>query len=326
MKDLIGGDRFGFERILMLVLVPGLIALGPFAWLLYLLHRPDAATIIGVQGPQWIHDHLHLDRLPTTRPLLEFAQNNKELAVSVVLAFAVVWGLVIEDMGAWLERNVIDNLNRERKDPNLFPAWDAYRRMVDEQGKIPAIIPAYTAGLVPRMKFQLSLSVSLSFFALGLYLLWLFNVLKFEPVAYYAVMTLVLLGAAFEFTKAISYCRYLHENRVCELQSRGNAPLDYFHPRASATGPAEPITYKLTCGASCCRSLRRFKLLKDPVASDGGFCLLEVVDLQPANGQPSGLARVRRLWSWVRCRQGSARCTHYQVGSLRYLHLDLLSV
>lgn len=320
MKDIVSAERFSFERIIMQVLVPGLVALGPFMWLLYLVHRPDAASIVGADGPEWLREFFRAGAADRPRPLLTFAQNNKELAAFVALVFAIMAGLIIEDMGSWVEHRYLDVHNRNRSDRNLFPIWDAYLRATDETGKIPAILPTYVASLVPRMKFQLSCSIALMFMAVGMALMFYLGLLRFGTVIFWSVLALVCLVAFIELRKAMSYGRLLHRTRVLELQARGLLEPDYLRPQFSGALPeaGKEVYYTLNEGPSCCSS--RWKLL-ELKASAKSYRLIKVVAHAKAHRGSTSAPRFvfnlpERIWKGA--------CPHFKEGKLKYLHDDVL--
>lgn len=315
MKDLLATDRFGFERIVMQLLIPGLIAIGPLLWLLYLLHRPDVLQIMGSEGPIWLKNVLLVDDPSRPKPLFTFIQNNKGLAAFVVLVFAVVAGLIIEDMGSWVEWNVIDKWNTTNKDRNLFFVWDSYLRLLEDNTKTTAVLADYTSTIMPRMKFQLSTSISLLFFAGGMTVVYICGLLRLGHVVYWSIMPLTLFVAILEYRKALSYCALLHRNRVLMLQARSVLPPDYLAPVLPGAGITAPQYLSFKHSPSCCTA--KWKLQK--LAENNGYTLCKVVKRSEMNGMHF-LRMVVNLPSWP----FYGACPHFRSDTLVYLHPTLL--
>lgn len=236
MKDFIATERYGFERILMQLLIPGLVALGPFVWLLFRIHEP-------MQGR-----------------LIVFASANKELALFLVFVLAIIAGAIIEELALRLEPQLIDRWN-SRRDPNLKPIWYAYLRLRNEEKTSMSVMPDYNSSVVARFKFTMSLSIALMVCFIGLVILILLEVLLLKAAAAWVLPSLLFTGAVYLFSESKGTALLLHDNRVLILQAFGQLPVDYDEPLGKDC-PDNDERYVLKIkGATCCRACRAFRIL-----------------------------------------------------------------
>lgn len=323
MKDFLGSDRFGFERVVMQVLAPGLVALGPFVWLIYLVHRGDILLLLGDSGPAWIRSWADAngDGVADPRPLMDFVRVNKTLAITVVMLCAILVGLVIEDAGAWIERNVFDPVNLRRKDRNLRVVWYAYLRANDQKDTKPAVAPKYMSAVLPRMKFQLSLGIALLFFSVGLMLLTHFALLKLVPQVIGVIIGTMVLGSVFQFRKALSYCTFLHELRVCDLQARGKAPERYFVPLPLSV-PVNDITEYALVGPL--ESWMEFWKIEGGATAELDYYLVKPTrkTLPPEDLKSKSV--MKRLWYRIRRKWYHVIYRCFKDGRTLYLSADLI--
>jgi hypothetical protein len=127
-------------RSVVTILIPGLFAISPFVGML-LYWCPGMAR---------------------------FAEANQGTSSLLVLLAALAWGHVLEDLGAWIEKDVWDPcLKRRKRDkyPNLEEEWNKYLRLAFKDEPVGH---EYLRTIQMRMKFELNCAVSVPFFFVGL--------------------------------------------------------------------------------------------------------------------------------------------------------------
>lgn len=284
MKDLIGTDRFGFERIFMQLLVPGLVALGPFIWGLY---------------------RAHADR---EGPLLDFIAAHEELALFFVFVFAIITGAIIEEISLRLEHEVIDR-HIGRNDPNLKPIWYAYLQLRTQSDSEFVIMPDYNSNAVVRFKFTMSLSIALLFAAVGVSGLVALDHIMLQGVWRWLLPTTFFLGSGYLFLESIDTATTLHRNRIHIFQALEEVPLDYDDPDdpGKPEGKEEKVRYKLEFhGSGCCTAYRKFR----KVGEHKDFYLVKAERRKPT---PSD-AELTRFDT----------CIHIDEDDVGYYHVSLL--
>ncbi len=252
MRDFFGTDRYGFERILMQLLIPGLIAVGPYLWWLYRIHEP-------IQGRFMI-----------------LISANKELALFGVAVCAIITGAMLEEVALRVEKQVIDRLNG-RHDANQSAVWYDYLRMVSNGAEGLLVLPGYNSSVVARFKFTVSLSLALLVSTAGVCGLILSRQLNLEGVTAWIVPLAMLLGAAYLFFESKDTAQVLHDNRILTLQALKQLPLDYDDPQKKERED-DGVRYCLCYpSAGCCVAFREFRVLDDSTA----YWLVEALDRIP---------------------------------------------
>lgn len=262
MNEVLGTDRYGFERILMQLLIPGLVALGPFVWWLYRLHENSSSRVI------------------------LFATENKELALFFVGMFAIIGGAVIEEIALRVENQWVDQVN-SRWDPNVRSVWYSYLRASMGDEEAPSGLTAYYSSVVARFKFTMSLSFALVFSSLGVVCLIWSEMLSLAGMAVWVVPLALLGGAGYLLYESIDTARLLHDIRILTLQALGQIPTDYDDP-SELTCPDNGKRYVLQISISnCCRTVRQFRVLDESKE----FWLVEALERIP----PKESGKVRTI-------------------------------
>jgi hypothetical protein len=252
VKDFIGTDRYGFERILMQLLIPGLVALGPFVWWLYRLHEQAGGR------------------------LMHFISANKELALFVVAVFAIIIGAILEELALRIENQYIDRVN-SRWDPNVRAVWYAYLRTVGNDKEGLVVLPGYNSSVVARFKFTLSLSLALVFTTVGVLCLIWDDMLSLAGRVPWVLPVALFLGAAYLFFESKDTATLLHDNRVLLLQALKQIPMDYDYPMKKDC-PDNGERYGLVFhGADCCSAYREFRILD----ASKEYWLVEALERKP---------------------------------------------
>lgn len=247
MKDLLGTDRFGFERIFIQLFLPGLIATAPFIWAFHITHRD----------------------LPNGE-VVPFLRGNKEVALVLVFAIAIIAGLVIEDLASRIETAVLDELNRKQVDLNLVHIWRAYLKTTTNTTTPLAVIPGYNSALVVRLKFELSMALALLFTCSGLLLLLFGGRLHTTPLTIVFIFVALLLSICYLAWEARDSTRVLHRNRVLILEANGALPSDYSRPNMAIPINPTPPLRTFSADAGVCKQCSTYLLeeLRATAAND----------------------------------------------------------
>jgi hypothetical protein len=127
-------------RSVVTILVPGLFAISPCVGML----------------------------LYSCPPMARFAEANQGTSSLLVLLAALAWGHVLEDLGAWIEKDLWDQRLKQRKRdkyPNLDEEWNKYLRLAFKDEPVGH---RYLRTIQMRLKFELNSAVSVPFFLLAL--------------------------------------------------------------------------------------------------------------------------------------------------------------
>jgi hypothetical protein len=143
--------NLSFDRILIQLVTPGLLASFPFI-LLFFNARPDVAEF--------------------------FLQDSKGLLVTSIALVALIMGIILENLGSRIEVNIYDNLLSLRRKEYL-ETWEKFL-MIQYQGQEP-IGHRYLRNILFRMKFELSAGVGLIIMTAGLGI-YNFNHVIFESI------------------------------------------------------------------------------------------------------------------------------------------------
>lgn len=133
--DLTGPLKSEVFRPLATIVVPGAIAVGPWP------------IILGHYVPQ----------------VLTFSEAHPAAFVAMLLICVIAVGLILEDLGAWIEVRWDDSI--DRRQPGHKKNWDEYLtlKLQDE-----LVGQRYLRTLVLRMKFELSMAPALVLLVVGL--------------------------------------------------------------------------------------------------------------------------------------------------------------
>jgi hypothetical protein len=127
-----------FDRVLIQLITPGLIAALPFI-LLFFDARPD------------IRDF--------------FLEDSKGLLVTSIVLVALVMGIILENIGSRIEVNIYDNRLADRK-KDYYETWEKFL-LIQYRGQEP-IGHRYLRNILFRMKFELSTGAGLLIMTFGL--------------------------------------------------------------------------------------------------------------------------------------------------------------
>lgn len=205
--DILGSDRFSIERLLIQLLIPGLVAMAPFAWLYYMEYRQcDTCGVLGM------------------------LRANKEVAFFLCVVLAVGVGMVLENIGGRIEATLLRNMVC-RSDINALKVWDLYLRTVVKE---PPVAGYYLTSMLVRLKFLLCFLPAFTTATVGVGILLVQGHLHLCCTARLVVVT-GLLGLSVLFAFDLYHLMLvLHKTRVRVLQGVGRAPADYWDPSASA--------------------------------------------------------------------------------------------
>jgi hypothetical protein len=146
-----------FDRILIQLVTPGLLASFPFI-LLFFNARPDVAEF--------------------------FLQDSKGLLVTAIALVALIMGIILENIGSRIEVNIYDNLLSLRRKEYL-ETWERFL-MIQYRGQEP-IGHRYLRNILFRMKFELSAGVGLIIMTAGL------GIYNFHHVIFDSILVNVLI-------------------------------------------------------------------------------------------------------------------------------------
>lgn len=138
--DKITSLNFSFDRVLLQLVIPGLIAV--FPWFLL-----------------FIDTHIHAK---------EYFQHNTNMTIITVIFISLIVGIILENFGGRLEVKVLDEWNR-KKDKTYDQIWDQFLQMKYKSDE--PIGQRYLRNILFRMKFELSASIAMIIMALGLTIL-----------------------------------------------------------------------------------------------------------------------------------------------------------
>jgi hypothetical protein len=138
--DKLSSLNLSFDRVLIQLIIPGLIAI--FPWFLL-----------------FINSHYNAN---------SYFHNNSTITITTLTFLALIAGLLLENFGGRIEIMWFDVLNK-RKDPNYMTIWNKFLQL-NYDGKEP-IGHRYIRNIVLRMKFELSAGIALIPMSVGLEML-----------------------------------------------------------------------------------------------------------------------------------------------------------
>lgn len=187
MKDLLPTDRYGLEQLVIQLLIPGALALLPWAWALYIQHGAVA---------QFMLQHTGL------------------AAVALFLA-SVAMGMVLVNLGSRVELHIYDADNGLTFSPAVVErVWQTYlEQRVPKDDTLVA--QHYLSTILLRMRFELSMAFALLSVAAGVQ--WLDGIKPFiRPggFLFYASVLAPIGGAVYFFIEGASSSEILHNTRM----------------------------------------------------------------------------------------------------------------
>lgn len=125
-----------FDRVLIQLIIPGLLACFPFLLLFFEL-QPD---------------------------ILAFFQSNSTLMATFVILLSLISGIILENFGSRIEVHYYDE-KQLKMDDEYLDVWDKFLQLAYDKEPIGH---RYIRNILFRMKFELSVGVSLVFMTIGL--------------------------------------------------------------------------------------------------------------------------------------------------------------
>jgi hypothetical protein len=149
--------------------------------------------------------------------LLDFWNKNSGSILTLLLLFAVAVGLIIEDLGAWIESSVLDKILK-KKNSNHMVDWDEYLKLSFEKEPIGQ---QYLDTIVLRMKFELGFGIALIIFFAGL--LW-YNIINgFCSWISFLIMTFfIVILCAYLFRESYDSAKTLGKTRSLLINNKSN--------------------------------------------------------------------------------------------------------
>jgi hypothetical protein len=175
--------NFSFDKVLLQLVIPGLIAV--FPWFLL-----------------FIDTHAHAK---------QYFQHNTNITIITVVFISLIVGILLENLGGRLEVEVFDKWNKA-KDSNYDQTWDQFLQM-KYKGDEP-IGQRYLRNILFRMKFELSSCIAVFIMALGLTILNLnFPILSNNLNAICCILILPVSLSCYFFYEAYSSSKILARTR-----------------------------------------------------------------------------------------------------------------
>ena len=186
--DFIAPLKNEIYRPIVTIIIPGIAALAPFAYLLAVNYPVLAQAANGY---------------PTLAAVLSF------LAVNAA-------GLILEDLGSWIEKSIFDRSHSNKK--KMREDWYDYLRL--QYDKEP-IAMDYIRSIVLRFKFELSFAIALVFAEIGCFIIKCTTVPNFPWV----VLVPIFIVGLYLFWEAHRGSKLLAELRS-ELLPKNNSERD----------------------------------------------------------------------------------------------------
>lgn len=140
MSDKLNSLNLSFDRVLIQLIIPGMIATFPFC---IIIHR---------NLPKEIKDLFVNDSINFT----------------AILIVSLVAGMILENFGSLIEVKIFDKLNA-KNNSTYIETWEKYLMLKFDGGE--PIGARYIRNVLLRMKFELSFGLSLIPFDIGLFIL-----------------------------------------------------------------------------------------------------------------------------------------------------------
>jgi hypothetical protein len=156
--------------------------------------------------------------------LLDFWSNNAGSSLTILLLIAVAVGLILEDIGSWVEASVLDEKIKKDK-PNYMEEWHAYLQLAYDKEPIGQ---QYLDTILLRLKFELSFGLAIPIFLGGL--IWCKIVTDFCSWTSFIIITLIslilcvyLFFESYDSAKNLSNVRSLLIKRESNQTTHSNA-------------------------------------------------------------------------------------------------------
>lgn len=138
--DKLSSLSLSFDRVLVQIIVPGLIAIFPF-FLLFLRSHPDCKA---------------------------YFYSNPPITITAISLLSLISGLFLENLGGRWEKSIMDT-RLQREYPDFDQIWKRYLQC-NFNGNEP-VGQSYFRNIVLRMKFELSAGIAMVPMTVGLWLL-----------------------------------------------------------------------------------------------------------------------------------------------------------
>lgn len=129
--------NLSFDRVLIQLVIPGLIAI--FPWFIFFLN---------------VHAHAK-----------SYLHSNTNVTILAIIFLSLITGLIIENMGGRLEVWWLDKRNK-KKYKNYGDIWDKFLLLVYEKNE--PVGQRYLRNILLRMKFELSTAIAMIPLSIGL--------------------------------------------------------------------------------------------------------------------------------------------------------------
>ena len=186
--DVLSSFKTENQRSLVVLLLPGILALWPFSVMIY----------------EYIHIQLNL------------SESFLVLTSILYLILSLGTGFLIDDVGSRIELELIEKKVAKRNGitvDKLRKIWDKYLTICDKKDEEPVLLRYYRHVLM-RFKFELNISLSLIIMLLGQFLLRFCNGLPFDmksTIVYTIGILIIIIYLKFEaFLGAV----LLHDLRI----------------------------------------------------------------------------------------------------------------
>jgi|GEM_PF-1319775 len=136
-----------FDRVLIQLVMPGVVAI--ITWIPVILG--DCSGLVKL-----------LEHHSTTK---QFLTSNFITSISTLILIGLIVGMILENLGSLIESRIIDKI-LSRKDANFYTTWFKYLRL-NFDGNEP-IGQRYISSIILRLKFELSFSLAIGSFTIGL--------------------------------------------------------------------------------------------------------------------------------------------------------------
>ena len=134
--------KLDIDRIVLQLFIPGFFALLPYS-IIFFRKFPDVNN---------------------------YLSKSDGLTSALIILLAITTGLILEDFGSLIEKEVWDKMNRS-KFPNMDLEWNNYL-MLELPKESDLVAQRYLRTILIRMKFELSFSISLFIMIIGLTFLY----------------------------------------------------------------------------------------------------------------------------------------------------------
>jgi hypothetical protein len=177
--DKLSAVNLTFDKLLITVLIPGLVAIFPYLLLIYNLYPDFYGSIT----------------------------SNYTYVITLVTILSLIFGLIIENIGSRIEVEVFDKVNK--CDSKI---WEKFLKLSYEKEPVGH---RYLRNILMRMKFELGLFIALIFMAIGLIVFnYKFPIFESQCSALIFLFIIPIALAVFLYKEGLSSSKVLNNTRI----------------------------------------------------------------------------------------------------------------